>query len=100
MIPKSTGTAGLDGVRVFVLDRVVREDLEWPNMIAALIWRSLEFFVILCSFQVDDGSSKVLSRRMSFIFIFEYKYLQVSAQYSSTPPCSFPGSTLLLPPRS
>jgi hypothetical protein len=37
MIPKSTGTAGLDGVRFFVLDRVVREDLEWPNMIAALI---------------------------------------------------------------
>ena len=40
-------------------------------------------FVILCSFQVDDGASKVVGQRMRFIFIFEYKYLQVSAKYPS-----------------
>jgi hypothetical protein len=51
MIPKSTGTAGLDGVRFFVLDRVVRGDLEWPNMIVALIWRSFEFLLFCALFK-------------------------------------------------
>jgi hypothetical protein len=51
MIPNSTGTAGLDGLRVFVLDRVVREDLEWPNIIAALIWRNLEFLLFCALFK-------------------------------------------------
>jgi hypothetical protein len=74
MIPKNTGIPadGRDRAQVLFLDLVVREDLELPNMIATLIWRSLGFILIFAVFKLMTFLQQLEVNLYSF-YIFRFQ---------------------------